>query len=550
MPDGDTNETLIEPGQNNDTGSNLVSTSNTTNVLEKLTTNIDNIIKDNKKASSLIAHNYTNITNIKNDVKSLSSTVDTYKITTHQEIVKIIQDINELKADSFKEDKSDIDIKKEANNEEVSKDNKNNDERIEENKNFMSKVARMVISMLPSKLFKNNQKEHKTTSKLDEKIYNVKITSFSSTANNQLINNLKQVLKIEKKRESFVTKSNMLKLAILAFTGMLIYLLSQIKEVREAFSNWIVGIKDDISSIKDTIIVFFQEQINNLSKLFTQPLSKTIDSLVESCKSLFNKVSEPVKNIFNSFDDLKTGLVTAWKSIKEMSSADIMKLFTLAFTKLKLAINNFLGWDAFKIEKEQSQGEVTDETNPTPTDNTGSISVGSQQPTQGNDNVDNNSQQSLIKVDGNTITNTNTAVNNQQNTFKDGNTTLNGSVLKLQNGTIFNLHKNDDIYIANKPGGVIHGIFQEINSNYSNVKNIFIDSFNSIIANIENQDKSFNQLIDKLNIHNNSQLSTNTNAHIINLQNQIDILNQKTQDSPITYTGVSTMRDNFRARFI
>ena len=550
MPDGDTNETLIEPGQNNDTGSNLVSTSNTTNVLEKLTTNIDNIIKDNKKASSLIAHNYTNITNIKNDVKSLSSTVDTYKITTHQEIVKIIQDINELKADSFKEGKSDIDIKKEANNEEVSKDNKNNDERIEENKNFMSKVARMVISMLPSKLFKNNQKEHKTTSKLDEKIYNVKITSFSSTANNQLINNLKQVLKIEKKRESFVTKSNMLKLAILAFTGMLIYLLSQIKEVREAFSNWIVGIKDDISSIKDTIIVFFQEQINNLSKLFTQPLSKTIDSLVESCKSLFNKVSEPVKNIFNSFDDLKTGLVTAWKSIKEMSSADIMKLFTLAFTKLKLAINNFLGWDAFKIEKEQSQGEVTDETNPTPTDNTGSISVGSQQPKQGNDNIDNKSQQSLIKVDGNTITNTNTAVNNQQNTFKDGNTTLNGSVLKLQNGTIFNLHKNDDIYIANKPGGVIHGIFQEINSNYSNVKNIFIDSFKSIIANIENQDKSFNQLIDKLNIHNNSQLSTNTNAHIINLQNQIDILNQKTQDSPITYTGVSTMRDNFRARFI
>ena len=550
MPDGDTNETLIEPGQNNDTGSNLVSTSNTTNVLEKLTTNIDNIIKDNKKASSLIAHNYTNITNIKNDVKSLSSTVDNYKITTHQEIVKIIQDINELKADSFKEGKSDIDIKKEANNEEVSKDNKNNDEQIEENKNFMSKVARMVISMLPSKLFKNNQKEHKTTSKLDEKIYNVKITSFSSTANNQLINNLKQVLKIEKKRESFVTKSNMLKLAILAFTGMLIYLLSQIKEVREAFSNWIVGIKDDISSIKDTIIVFFQEQINNLSKLFTQPLSKTIDSLVESCKSLFNKVSEPVKNIFNSFDDLKTGLVTAWKSIKEMSSADIMKLFTLAFTKLKLAINNFLGWDAFKIEKEQSQGEVTDETNPTPTDNTGSISVGSQQPKQGNDNVDNNSQQSPIKVDGNTITNTNTAVNNQQNTFKDGNTTLNGSVLKLQNGTIFNLHKNDDIYIANKPGGVIHGIFQEINSNYSNVKNIFIDSFNSIIANIENQDKSFNQLIDKLNIHNNSQLSTNTNAHIINLQNQIDILNQKTQDSPITYTGVSTMRDNFRARFI
>ena len=550
MPDGDTNETLIEPGQNNDTGSNLVSTSNTTNVLEKLTTNIDNIIKDNKKASSLIAHNYTNITNIKNDVKSLSSTVDTYKITTHQEIVKIIQDINELKADSFKEGKSDIDIKKEANNEEVSKDNKNNDEQIEENKNFMSKVARMVISMLPSKLFKNNQKEHKTTSKLDEKIYNVKITSFSSTANNQLINNLKQVLKIEKKRESFVTKSNMLKLAILAFTGMLIYLLSQIKEVREAFSNWIVGIKDDISSIKDTIIVFFQEQINNLSKLFTQPLSKTIDSLVECCKSLFNKVSEPVKNIFNSFDDLKTGLVTAWKSIKEMSSADIMKLFTLAFTKLKLAINNFLGWDAFKIEKEQPQGEVTDETNPTPTDNTGSISVGSQQPKQGNDNVDNNSQQSLIKVDGNTITNTNTAVNNQQNTFKDGNTTLNGSVLKLQNGTIFNLHKNDDIYIANKPGGVIHGIFQEINSNYSNVKNIFIDSFNSIIANIENQDKSFNQLIDKLNIHNNSQLSTNTNAHIINLQNQIDILNQKTQDSPITYTGVSTMRDNFRARFI
>ena len=550
MPDGDTNETLIEPGQNNDTGSNLVSTSNTTNVLEKLTTNIDNIIKDNKKASSLIAHNYTNITNIKNDVKSLSSTVDTYKITTHQEIVKIIQDINELKADSFKEGKSDIDIKKEANNEEVSKDNKNNDERIEENKNFMSKVARMVISMLPSKLFKNNQKEHKTTIKLDEKIYNVKITSFSSTANNQLINNLKQVLKIEKKRESFVTKSNMLKLAILAFTGMLIYLLSQIKEVREAFSNWIVGIKDDISSIKDTIIVFFQEQINNLSKLFTQPLSKTIDSLVESCKSLFNKVSEPVKNIFNSFDDLKTGLVTAWKSIKEMSSADIMKLFTLAFTKLKLAINNFLGWDAFKIEKEQSQGEVTDETNPTPTDNTGSISVGSQQPKQGNDNVDNNSQQSPIKVDGNTITNTNTAVNNQQNTFKDGNTTLNGSVLKLQNGTIFNLHKNDDIYIANKPGGVIHGIFQEINSNYSNVKNIFIDSFNSIIANIENQDKSFNQLIDKLNIYNNSQLSTNTNAHIINLQNQIDILNQKTQDSPITYTGVSTMRDNFSARFI
>ena len=552
MPDGNTNETLSEPDQiNNDTGSNLVSTSsNTPNVLEKLTTNVDNIVKNNEKTSSLVAYNYTAITNIKNDVKSLSSTVDEYKNITQQEIIKIIQDINELKDNKSLESQSNNIVIKNNNEEEVEQKKKidNEEVEVEEKKGFMSKVARMVTSMLPSSLNKNNQTKHKTTSKLDEKIYNVKITSFSSTANNQLINNLKQVLKIEKKKESFVTKSNMLKLAILAFTGMLIYLLSQIKEVREAFSNWINGIKGDIVSIKDAIVTFFNEQIENFSKIFTQPLSKTIDSLVESCKSLYSKVSEPIKNIFNSFGDLKNGLVDAWKSIKGMSSADIMNLFTSAFTKLKLAINRFLGWDVFKIEKEQPQGEVTDETNPKPTDAPGSVTVGSQSSAQ--ENNDTSSQQSAIKVDGNTITNKNTAINSQQTTFQDGNAVLNGSVLKLQNGTTFNLHKNDDIYIANKPGGVIHGLFQEINSNYSNVKTIFVDSFKSIIANIESQDKSFNQLIDKLSVQNTSQLSIETDTYIKQLQSQIDILTQKTQDTPITYTGVSMMRDNFRVKLI
>ena len=99
MPDGNTNETLSEPDQiNNDTGSNLVSiSSNTPNVLEKLTTNVDNIVKNNEKTSSLVAYNYTAITDTKNDVKSLSSTIDEYKNITQQEIIKIIQDINELK---------------------------------------------------------------------------------------------------------------------------------------------------------------------------------------------------------------------------------------------------------------------------------------------------------------------------------------------------------------------------------------------------------------------------------------------------------------------
>ena len=481
---------------------------------------------------------------IKSDVKGISANLETATHIITDEIIPFIEynrdDIDHIKdviANLNSSDKSN-DIDKKDNGKDSNKKDKT------EKKGIMSKVAKMVTAVLPSVLVKD-KKEHKTNSKLNEKVYNVSINSFSTTANNQLINNLKQVLKIQKKKESFITKSNMIKLAILAFTGMLLYMIFQIKEVRTAFSNWIDKIKDDIGSIKESIVKFFNEQIENFSNIFSKPLSETFDSLVKSFESFKDTVKQPLANILNSFSELKLGLTEAWDAVKNMSGKDIMALFDSAWLQLKISINKLLGMNVFDVEQEIPQDSKTSDDTSIKSDeqSPGSLNTSSQ---QANKSEENNNIQNNTTIGGDKITNNNLAQNNQSVTMQDGNTNISGSSFRLQNGTIFNLHKNDDIYIANKPGGVIHGIFQEINSNYTNVKNIFIQNFNSIIENIKQQDQQFSNLIDKLqetpqqvNVPPNIGESLNT------LQIQLNTL-QQSQRSPVTFTGVSEIRNSLR----
>lgn len=570
MPDGDTNETSNAPVQDiNETGASSVSQS-TDNLLSNLDNVTDSVTKLSKHVdsiSTIATYTHTAVNESKNDIKNLSSIVDNNKTVTQQKIIEIIQDINELKNTRNNSDNTsnteissktntkiqeDNDDNEQKNRDEQLDNNQQNEQKddnddksdVDEKKQFMVKVARMVIAMLPSSITNQNSPK----SKLDEKTYNVRIKSFSPIANKQLIDNLKKTLKIEKRKESFVTKSNIIKLAILAFTGMLIYLIARIMSLKQAFSDWITNIYDHIISIKDNIVEFFKEQLANLDEMVITPISNTIANVANKCVELYEKIKEPLSKIFDQFGNVKEKMIEAWNYIKTLSFTDIMKkMFSGAINALKKAVNSVLHFNVFDIEKEEPQGESpSDETNAQSNDS-GKVTVNPASTPQNNTGI---ASQDPLTKNTNTITNNNTSVNNQQAIIKDGDTTLGGSILKLQNGMTFNLHKNDDIYIANKPGGVIHGIFEEINSNYTNVKNIFIDNFNTIISNISNQDQTFSNLIEKLNNTSTPDMTIDMANNIRAIQEQVNILSQNSTAQPITYKGVAAMRREFRKQLI
>ena len=107
------------------------------------------------------------------------------------------------------------------------------------------------------------------------------------------------------------------------------------------------------------------------------------------------------------------------------------------------------------------------------------------------------------------------------------------------------LNKSDDIYIANKPDGIIANIFKEINANYTKVYDKLTSQFSNITDNIQEQDRQIVKLCDNLgNININTQSDQSKQA-IAYLQQQIlSLQSASTQDT--IYDGIDNVRKQIR----
>lgn len=412
------------------------------------------------------------------------------------------------------------------------------------NPQLQEQIRKFILSVIPKNL--KQQSKFKTNSKINEEVTPVTIKTFSAQANQQLINNIKQALQIKKQQDTFINKSNMIKLAILAVTGMAVYLLFKIKEVRDSFSNWIEKIEGSISEIKTTIVAWFTDIknsfVNNVWTPLTEYISNISDTISSFVSKWYNKIVQPVidygKLAVTNFTD-------AYKKIKNFITGDFITFIADGWKNFKSWINEKLGFEVFKVEKEdtsQVQG-ITDETSKSDSDD--SVSIPATSPSQSPDTTPLTNSQKIENNSINNAQNTTNAVENVNISGDKFNTTspISNSI-RLQNGNIINLNKDDDIYIANKPNGIIHSIFKEINANYSTVKKTFEEKFTQIIDNIKLQDKQLIALSTNLSNTGNITHPQVIASNLSFLQTQIT----KLQNPPkiITHSGIDNTRGKIR----
>ena len=519
-----------------------VNSPNTNNTNEN--NNFNNILEIVNKQDKLISELNTAVKHNQSDINNLVDAT-----------VSICDDVNRIKA-----------VISEINNKPtLSEDNLNSNigDTLLQDPEFMKKLTQAIVVMIPQVVSvdkdtnkegdgesedgeeqnKKSKEKTKSNSAINDKVYNINVKSFSSKANAQLINNLKQALKIKKQQDTFISKSNIIKLAILAFTGMLVYLFFKIKEIREAFSSWIDGIKQRFTSIKDTFVNFCKKMMEHASNIFIQPITKTWNAISTSVSEFFSDIKKRFPVIGNVINTVTDGLKKAFTAITGWTFEDLMAIFSKAWVALKKSVNSFLGFNVFTIEPEEPDKPVKDETSSTSKD-----SQSSAIPTPNASASPNNSQTSkeskLQPPNTGIITNNNTVNNVDQLNVHGGNINTGNNSIILQNGNKINLNKEDDIYIANKPNGVIHSIFQEINSNYTNVKTIFERQFASLIEEISEQDILFTDLISRINANLNEEETSTIIPRLNVIENRINKL--ELPDNPITYTGVSRMRERVR----
>lgn len=491
--------------------------------VKTLSTNVNNIEKD--------------ITTVKTQLKTVTN--QTEKISNLNEIVRAIKKFNNNSQKIPKSDEQ-VDIKT----------TKTKTSKKESDVELVEKIKIVLAAVLPKALKASKKDEYKSNSKIDEIVQPVTVKSFSALANQQLVNNIKQALQIKKQQDSMVSKSNLIKIAILAFVGIIIYLLVKLKDIKDAITEQIQNIKDGFTSIVETITNWFTDIKNSFMDSIYNPIVSKINEFTALVIDIYTEWKTKLEEMMpTNLQEFISSVKTAIISVKNFFTTDLFKLAQNLLPALKQFINTFLGFDFFKKEEtlpvdEEPEETLKDEEDTISGGNLGSMSnqINSKKDTPGkaqllneNNNINNNN---ATKIENDNIVNVAGTKLAQQLS----------NTLILQNGEMIKLNKQDDIYIANKPDGVIANIFREINANYSKTYTKLTNHFDSILDNIQEQDKQLASMCDNIgNLKSNTQ-SEQFKAALIQLQQQISAL-QTASTQPTVYSGVDIVRRQVRRCF-
>lgn len=491
--------------------------------VKTLSTNVNNIEKD--------------VTTVKTQLKTVIN--QTEKNSNLNEIVRAIKKFNNNSQKTPKSDEQ-VDIKT----------TKTKPSKQESDVELVEKIKIVLAAVLPKALKASKKDEYKSNSKIDETVQPVTVKSFSALANQQLVNNIKQALQIKKQQDSMISKSNLIKIAILAFVGIIIYLLVKLKDIKDAITEQIQNIKDGFTSIVETITNWFTDMKNSFMNSIYNPIVSKINEFTALVIDIYTEWKTKLEEMMpTNLQEFISSVKTAIISVKNFFTTDLFKLAQNLLPALKQFINTFLGFDFFKKEEtlpvdEEPEETLKDEEDTISGGNLGSMSnqINSKKDTPGkaqllneNNNINNNN---ATKIENDNIVNVAGTKLAQQLS----------NTLILQNGEMIKLNKQDDIYIANKPDGVIANIFREINANYSKTYTKLTNHFDSILDNIQEQDKQLASMCDNIgNLKSNTQ-SEQFKAALIQLQQQISAL-QTASTQPTVYSGVDIVRRQVRRCF-
>lgn len=488
--------------------------------VKTLSTNVNNIEKD--------------ITTVKTQLKSVTN--QTEKNSNLNEIVRAIKKFNNNSQKISKSDEQ-VDIKTKTSKKESDVE-------------LVEKIKIVLAAVLPKALKASKKDEYKSNSKIDEIVQPVTVKSFSTLANQQLVNNIKQALQIKKQQDSMVSKSNLIKIAILAFVGIIIYLLVKLKDIKDAITEQIQNIKDGFTSIVETITNWFADIKNSFMDSIYNPIVSKINEFTALVIDIYTEWKTKLEEMMpTNLQEFISSVKTAITSVKNFFTTDLFKLAQNLLPALKQFINTFLGFDFFKKEEtlpvdEEPEETLKDEEETISDGNLGSMS------NQINSKKDTPGKAQLLN-ENNNINNNNTTKIENDNIVNVAGTKLAqqlSNTLILQNGEMIKLNKQDDIYIANKPNGVIANIFREINANYSKTYTKLTNHFDSILDNIQEQDKQLVSMCDNIsNLKSNTQ-SEQFKVALIQLQQQISAL-QTASTQPTVYSGVDIVRRQVRQCF-
>lgn len=566
MPD-DINSDIVNNSQSPENNGNLNtqfsgSSSDNTENNSKISAQITNL------ASSLLTST-KQLNQVKTDVKTLSTNVNNIEkdVTTVETQLKTVTNqteknskLNELQRSQISTINEIVRAIKKSNSksQKITKSDEQANAKVTKTKaskkesdaELVEKIKNVLAAVLPKALKTSKKDEYKSNSKIDETVQPVTVKSFSALANQQLVNNIKQALKIKKQQDSMVSKSNLIKIAIMAFVGIIIYLLIKLKDIKDAITEQIQNIKDGFTSIVETITNWFTDMKNSFMDSIYNPIVSKINEFTALIVDVYTEWKAKLEKMMpTNLQEFISSVKTAITSVKNFFTTDLFKLAQNLLPALKQFINTFLGFDFFKKEEtvpvdEEPEETLKDEEDSIGGGNLGSMSnqvnskkdtPGKTQPPNETNNISNNN---AMKVENDNIVNVAGTKLAQQLS----------NTLILQNGEMIKLNKQDDIYIANKPDGVIANIFREINANYSKTYTKLTGHFDNILNNIQEQDKQLVSMCDNIsNLKSNTQ-SEQSKIALIQLQQQISAL-QTASTPPTVYSGVDIVRRQVRRCF-
>lgn len=566
MPD-DINSDIVNNSQSPENSGNLNtqfsgSSSDNTENNSKISAQITNL------ASSLLTST-KQLNQVKTDVKTLSTNVNNIEkdVTTVETQLKTVTNqteknskLNELQRSQISTINEIVRAIKKSNSkpQKITKSDEQANAKVTKTKTskkesdaeLVEKIKNVLAAVLPKALKTSKKDEYKSNSKIDETVQPVTVKSFSALANQQLVNNIKQALKIKKQQDSMVSKSNLIKIAIMAFVGIIIYLLIKLKDIKDAITEQIQNIKDGFTSIVETITNWFTDMKNSFMDSIYNPIVSKINEFTALIVDVYTEWKAKLEKMMpTNLQEFISSVKTAITSVKNFFTTDLFKLAQNLLPALKQFINTFLGFDFFKKEETAPVDEEPEETLKDEEDSIGGGNLGSMS-SQVNSKKDTPGKTQLPNETNNISNNNVTKVEND-NIVNVAGTKLAqqlSNTLILQNGEMIKLNKQDDIYIANKPDGVIANIFREINANYSKTYTKLTGHFDNILNNIQEQDKQLVSMCDNIsNLKSNTQ-SEQSKIALIQLQQQISAL-QTASTPPTIYSGVDIVRRQVRRCF-
>lgn len=563
-----------------DINSDIVSNSQSPENSDNLNTQFSGSSSDNTENNGKISAQITNITSslltstkqlnqVKTDVKTLSTNVNNIEkdVTTVETQLKTVtnqteknSNLNEIQRSQISNINEIVRVIKNSNNksQKITKSNEQVDTKTTKTKTskkesdveLIEKIKNVLAAVLPKALKASKKDEYKSNSKIDETVQPVTVKSFSTLANQQLVNNIKQALQIKKQQDSMVSKSNLIKIAILAFVGIIIYLLVKLKDIKDAIAEQIQNIKNGFTSIVETITNWFTDMKNSFMDSIYNPIVSKINEFTALIVDIYTEWKAKLKEMMpTNLQEFISSVKTAITSVKNFFTTDLFKLAQNLLPALKQFINTFLGFDFFKKEETAPVDEEPEEALKGEDDTIGGGNLGSMS-SQINSKKDTPGKAQLPNETNNINNNNATKIENDNIVNVAGAKLVQqlSNTLILQNGEMIKLNKQDDIYIANKPDGVIANIFREINANYSKTYTKLTSHFDSILNNIQEQDKQLVSMCDNIgNLKSNTQ-SEQSKIALIQLQQQISAL-QTASTPPTVYSGVDIVRRQVRRCF-